>query len=804
MANSSPPLPNLDVEAARSIISEPHALDTHMPSVSTGLSVGETLCSTSSLAKEPSLLRVKSLGDIFSSESRSTVGSKSDWRSSTMPSDQSFEVEEVGNIKAIDSGWLDDEVEEVMVVKKKRRKPLSVIMEAMEGISHSPPKAKRGVAVGAVDFEYIRTLRVGDVDETLIARKAESGAVHTVKLVRKSGYNATTLTTRIMGEQKILRVLTECSVPFTVRLYWSFEDDRAMYLVMDRTDVRTLRNAIESQGPLSSPEAIACAAELVEGISGLHALGIVHTTLKPDSILIGEDGHLIVSDFDDAVFLHDDDERDLVTPRVPPPNSLQYQAPEMILGWEYDYAVDWWSFGLVLFWVLMGTHPFIEQKDADHASIVQSKILHAAFTDEQLAMDENACHLIIRCLQRNPALRIDGPGVRMHAYFHGVNWEDVVTKRAEAPFARQRDSPIQDLDDREHEAEEDLDRRNGRTLVSPATCHESFAFDWRSSVPVGDAALSGSPAIGGHLQALHDEYGPSDKTLRPQDFAPSPTLGGLSVPGSRARTPEREDLLSTSGEFGALPNGVSGSSAKIGNLRRYSSLNFDLQSSASGMSLGAIAEGATGDPEPSPVQLRHARSILGLSLGSTDDSLGAPSWTSRLRRRTRPETPPLSAPIPQLPKGVRQIGNGIGYTRRADVRRSVLTLASLTPRTCQAMFNGRFPKFGGKRKQKEHEPLGNEVQQGSANEGVEDDDGEDQMDAVMREIYGDDWAAAGSSPAEGGESSVRMRERDGGRVGLGWDDALTRYGAAPVDASFAGPDSTLRLVSPSTPRLGVY
>ncbi|KAI0369900.1 kinase-like protein [Pilatotrama ljubarskyi] len=272
-------------------------------------------------------------------------------------------------------------------------------------------------SVDASEFEYIRTLGASATGEILVARKADTGQVHTVKLVRKSGHNADGLATRIRREQKILQVLTECRVPFVVTLFWSFEDGRAMYLVIDRTDERNLRNAVEKQGPLLAHEAICCAAELAEGISGLHALGIVHAQLMPESILVAEDGHILISDFDDASFLSDDAERLLVAQHRPSLDSQEYLAPELILGWEYDYAVDWWSFGLVVFWILTGTHPFVRQSDAGHPEIIRAKVLHAELTHDHLGMSEDAYGLISRCCQRNPALRIDGLGVKMHQYF---------------------------------------------------------------------------------------------------------------------------------------------------------------------------------------------------------------------------------------------------------------------------------------------------------------------------------------------------------------------------------------------------
>ncbi|KAH9850553.1 kinase-like domain-containing protein [Lenzites betulinus] len=369
---------------------------------------------------------MKSLDRMIASESQSSTGSTSTsgWQGNEIPYEPSFEVEQVGDIRAVDSGWLDDDVEEVMVVKKKKRKPLSVIIEATEGIHLSPTKPRVAVVgtVNASDFEYIRTLKVAQYGESLIARKPDTGTVHTVKLVRKSGHSASELARRVAAEQKIMRVLTECSVPFAARLHWSFEDDRAMYLVIDRTDGSNLRGVVETQGPLLPHDAVLCAAELIEGISGMHALGIVHTSLRPESIFVGEDGHVFISDFDDAVFLQDDVERQETTCGTPrTTTSPEYQAPEMVLEWEYDYAVDWWSFGLVLFWTLTGTHPFTHVGDADHPSIIRSKVLHSRLTGDRLGMDEDAYQLISRCLQRNPALRIDGVGVKMHAYFQGMS-----------------------------------------------------------------------------------------------------------------------------------------------------------------------------------------------------------------------------------------------------------------------------------------------------------------------------------------------------------------------------------------------
>lgn len=141
-----------------------------------------------------------------------------------------------------------------MVVSKKdkKRRPLSHAIDssvdrtlrspykvpsylwASLGILHPNWQIKLKSGTGSVDanhFEYIQDLAMDDGRESILARKSDNRQVYTVKLVRKSGYGAVSLAARIRNEQAALKILTKLEVPFVLRLWWSFEDERAMYLV---------------------------------------------------------------------------------------------------------------------------------------------------------------------------------------------------------------------------------------------------------------------------------------------------------------------------------------------------------------------------------------------------------------------------------------------------------------------------------------------------------------------------------------------------------------------------------------------
>ena len=88
-------------------------------------------------------------------------------------------------------------------------------------------------AVDATHFEYVRTLSSEGGAEAILARKLDDGRVYTVRLVRKSARGAEhDAAARMRRAQAALRTLTAQGAPFVQRLWWSFDDDRAMYLVV--------------------------------------------------------------------------------------------------------------------------------------------------------------------------------------------------------------------------------------------------------------------------------------------------------------------------------------------------------------------------------------------------------------------------------------------------------------------------------------------------------------------------------------------------------------------------------------------
>jgi serine/threonine protein kinase len=109
-------------------------------------------------------------------------------------------------------------------------------------------------------------------------------------------------------------------------------------------------------------------------------------------------------------------------------------APEILLDKKYGRAVDWWAFGVLIYQMLLQQSPF-RGEDED-------EIYDAILADEPLYpihMPRDSVSILQKLLTREPELRLgsgptDAQEIMSHAFFRGVDWDDVYHKRVPAPF----------------------------------------------------------------------------------------------------------------------------------------------------------------------------------------------------------------------------------------------------------------------------------------------------------------------------------------------------------------------------------
>jgi eukaryotic-like serine/threonine-protein kinase len=150
------------------------------------------------------------------------------------------------------------------------------------------------------------------------------------------------------------RAVAQLSHPHIVGVIDAGEDEGRPYIVFEYVEGETLKERIRRMGRLPIGEAIAYAIEIARALGCAHARGIVHRDVKPQNVLIDEEGSAKVTDFGIARSMTEEgltaDGRVLGT--------TDYVSPEQALGRDVNGQSDIYSLGIVLFEMLTGDVPF--------------------------------------------------------------------------------------------------------------------------------------------------------------------------------------------------------------------------------------------------------------------------------------------------------------------------------------------------------------------------------------------------------------------------------------------------------------
>jgi serine/threonine-protein kinase len=150
------------------------------------------------------------------------------------------------------------------------------------------------------------------------------------------------------------RAVAQLSHPNIVGVIDAGEDDGRPYIVFEFVDGETLKDRIRRQGRLGIPEAVAYSIEIARALGAAHARHIVHRDVKPQNVLIDDEGTAKVTDFGIARTL---DEQGLTADgRVL--GTTDYVSPEQALGQHVTGQSDLYSLGVALYEMLTGEVPF--------------------------------------------------------------------------------------------------------------------------------------------------------------------------------------------------------------------------------------------------------------------------------------------------------------------------------------------------------------------------------------------------------------------------------------------------------------
>ncbi|GAB5573638.1 serine/threonine-protein kinase 38 [Prionailurus iriomotensis] len=406
--------------------------------------------------------------------------------------------------------------------RETRQKKLEVAMEE-EGLADEEKKLRRSqharketeflrlkrTRLGLDDFESLKVIGRGAFGEVRLVQKKDTGHIYAMKILRKAdmlekeqaamvegagppsgappaagaGPPAPTLQMRLPmltlatafankpGQKDVAHIraerdiLVEADGAWVVKMFYSFQDKRNLYLIMEFLPGGDMMTLLMKKDTLTEEETQFYISETVLAIDAIHQLGFIHRDIKPDNLLLDAKGHVKLSDFGLCTGLkkaHRTEFYRNLTHNPPSDFSFQnmnskrkaetwkknrrqlaystvgtpdYIAPEVFMQTGYNKLCDWWSLGVIMYEMLIGYPPFCSETPQETYRKVMNWKETLVFPPE-VPISEKAKDLILRfCIDSEN--RIGNSGVeeiKGHPFFEGVDWGHIRERPAAIPI----------------------------------------------------------------------------------------------------------------------------------------------------------------------------------------------------------------------------------------------------------------------------------------------------------------------------------------------------------------------------------
>ncbi|KAJ1534240.1 serine/threonine protein kinase psk1 [Nowakowskiella sp. JEL0078] len=306
-------------------------------------------------------------------------------------------------------------------VEKAKNSEKHVAEELINNQNESVDKKK----LGTDDFELLKVIGRGAYGKVFLVKQRQTSDVFAMKVLKKASIVVHAKTTEHTKNER--QILSKIAHPFIVKLHYAFQTPSRLYLILGYAQGGELFTYMRKEKMFTEDIARFYIGELFLALEHLHDLGIIYRDLKPENVLLDNDGHILLTDFGLSKVALDGTQTVCGT--------AEFMAPEVIEERTYDRCVDYWSLGVMLYDMLNGTPPFTggNRKKVLENILRKKPVFPRHFTN-------SSRDICTRLLKKNPAVRLgsDSTGgvrnIKNHSFFKGVDWDALERRECVPPI----------------------------------------------------------------------------------------------------------------------------------------------------------------------------------------------------------------------------------------------------------------------------------------------------------------------------------------------------------------------------------
>lgn len=279
-------------------------------------------------------------------------------------------------------------------------------------------------------LKEVSTLGVGSFGKVRAVENPKTKELFALKSMVRAEIKAQHNERCVMAEKDLLACVDS---DFVVGLVNTYKSSKRLYLLMEIVQGGELYARIHPRGGrhgLDEASARFYATNVIVALGHLHARTILYRDLKPENLLVDATGFLKLCDLGFAKVV------DVGSRTYTLCGTVEYLAPELIVGRGHNRGVDWWAFGILCFEMLVGFTPFEDRQRREDATMKNILKQQPSFPKK---IGPTPQTLISSLLVKNPLERLgshfEGDQlVRGHRWFEGIDWDAIESRQAEPPF----------------------------------------------------------------------------------------------------------------------------------------------------------------------------------------------------------------------------------------------------------------------------------------------------------------------------------------------------------------------------------
>lgn len=235
-------------------------------------------------------------------------------------------------------------------------------------------------------------------------------------------------------------ILMKLNTPFCLDLHTTFKDDMYVYLLTEPYMGGDMFKLMHERGPFSDAVSRFYVACVVEAFAYLHKLSICYRDLKPENLMINQNGYVVVVDMGFCKEVPNGKKTYTFC------GTPEYIAPEIIQQVGHNYAVDYWSLGVLVYELLSKKTPFLAGSDLKMYANIQKGIHAVSFSSK---IKSNAKSIVQALCQKEATNRLGYQkggidDIRKHKWYAGFDWKRFQAQQEAAPLIPQIKDPLRE------------------------------------------------------------------------------------------------------------------------------------------------------------------------------------------------------------------------------------------------------------------------------------------------------------------------------------------------------------------------